>query len=259
MIEGELNQRFSFIVNGSPAQKEARKFSEGEMRELLKNRPDLVKNIMPTDFFVGCRRPTPGNGYLEALQGEKTQVFGNQLGQITEKGFIDPDGNEVEVDVIICATGFDTTYKPKVPFSVNGVDMQEKWKGYPHAPSYLSLALADVPNYFQFAGAYCPAAHGSFFPLIEGYSSYFIKVVQKMQVEGIRSVQPKAKVVDAFLRHAVSYARSCELRISANSSTGYISEAHGVDRTLLILVQGRRPKRNTCNLSWLTAEFSSLA
>ena len=46
MIEGELNQRFSFIVNGSQAQKDARAYSENEMKTLLKDRPDLVKNIM---------------------------------------------------------------------------------------------------------------------------------------------------------------------------------------------------------------------
>lgn len=46
MIEGELNQRFSFIVNGSKAQRDARDFSENEMKTLLKDRPDLVKNIM---------------------------------------------------------------------------------------------------------------------------------------------------------------------------------------------------------------------
>ena len=204
MIEAELNQRFQFIVNGSPAQQEARDFSEKEMKALLADRPDLIENIMPTKFFVGCRRPTPGNGYLEALQGEKTTVYGSQLQQITEKGFIDPEGNEVEVDTIICATGFDTSYKPRIPFLVNGEDMREKWAGQTHVPSYLSLGLGGVPNYFQFAGAYCPAAHGSFFPLIEGYSKYFIDVIEKMQVEGIKSVRPKEKVTNAFVKHAVS-------------------------------------------------------
>jgi cation diffusion facilitator CzcD-associated flavoprotein CzcO len=202
MIEGELNKRFSFIINGSKAQSDARKYSENEMKNHLKNRPDLLEKIMPTEFFVGCRRPTPGNGYLQSLAGEKTVAFNAQLQKLTEKGFIDPDGNEQEVDVIICATGFDTSYKPRFPLIVNGVDLREEWKDRAHVPSYLSLGLADVPNYFLFAGSYCPAAHGSFFPLIQAYSDYALQVIEKMQIENIRSLRPKAKVVDHFLRHA---------------------------------------------------------
>jgi cation diffusion facilitator CzcD-associated flavoprotein CzcO len=55
-IEDELNHRFSFIINGSEAQKAAREFSENEMKTLLKDRPDLLYKIMPTNFDVGCRR-----------------------------------------------------------------------------------------------------------------------------------------------------------------------------------------------------------
>ena len=75
-------------------------------------------------------------------------------------------------------------------------------------PSYLSLAYADVPNYFMFAGAYCPSAHGSFFPLVDGYSSVtFMDVIEKIQVENIKSVRPKQKVTDAFLRHADTFLK----------------------------------------------------
>ncbi|KAL6248051.1 hypothetical protein RBB50_005399 [Rhinocladiella similis] len=209
MIEGELNQRFGFIINGTSAQKAAREFSENEMKAKLKDRPELLEKIMPDDFFVGCRRPTPGNGYLECLAGPKTVPFTRQLGQITEKGFIDPDGNEQEVDVIICATGFDTSYKPRFPLIVNGVNKAEQWKDkpHPHVPSYLSLAYAGVPNYILYGGAYCPSAHGSFFPLIAAYVNYTIQVIEKMQIENIRSIRPKEKVVAHFMKHADAFLK----------------------------------------------------
>lgn len=56
MIEDELNHRYSFIINGSTAQKEAREFCTGVMAQALKDRPDLLQKIMPVDFDVGCRR-----------------------------------------------------------------------------------------------------------------------------------------------------------------------------------------------------------
>jgi cation diffusion facilitator CzcD-associated flavoprotein CzcO len=161
-IEGELNRRFEFIINGSQAQKDAREFSENEMKTLLKKRPDLLDKIMPTNFDVGCRRrelqsfpdipkplaepstATPGNGYLEALISPKTTAYTEQIRRITKTGFIDPDGIEHQVDVIICATGFDTTYNLKFPVYVNGLDMNEKWQSRDKVPSYLSLGYAEV-------------------------------------------------------------------------------------------------------------------
>lgn len=69
------------------------------------------------------------------------RVYTSELQQITEKGFVDPEGKEQEVDVIICATSFDTTYKSRFPLVVNGIGKREEWKDRQHAPSYLSLAL----------------------------------------------------------------------------------------------------------------------
>lgn len=54
MIEGELNQRFSFIINGGKPQREAVDFSINEMKTKLKDKPEILEKIQPTDFFVGC-------------------------------------------------------------------------------------------------------------------------------------------------------------------------------------------------------------
>jgi hypothetical protein len=56
MIEDELNKRYHFIINGSDAQKEARQYSTSIMTEALRDRPELLDQIMPKDFYVGCRR-----------------------------------------------------------------------------------------------------------------------------------------------------------------------------------------------------------
>jgi len=210
MIEGELNQRFKLIINGSQAQRDAADFSVDEMKFKLKDKPELLDKVMPTDFFVGCRRPTPGNGYLETLSGSKTTAYTSQLQKITEKGFIDPDGTEHEVDVIICATGFDTSYKPRLPIIMDGKDMRDLWNTAnptAPAPTYLSVALAEVPNFLVFAGAYCPGAHGSFFPLIQAYSDYALQILEKMQTENIKSIRPKKRATEQFLRHADTFLK----------------------------------------------------
>lgn len=47
----------------------------------------------------------PGNGYLEALTQKNVTVFTTPMGEVTPEGFIDAEGKEHNVDVIICATG----------------------------------------------------------------------------------------------------------------------------------------------------------
>lgn len=57
-IESELNQRFKFILEGTPDSQEALRFSISEMQGKLGNREDLKESIIPKDFGIGCRRPT---------------------------------------------------------------------------------------------------------------------------------------------------------------------------------------------------------
>lgn len=204
MIENELNQRFGFIIQGSKMARDARKYSENEMTTKLAGNERIRKKIIPTNFGVGCRRPTPGNGYLEALVAEKTTCFTEEMREITSRGFVDHEGVEHEVDVIICATGFDTSWIPPFEFIVNGEDRRETWRRT-GVPPYLSVGVGDVPNYFTFCGPYGPVAHGSFFPLVEKYTDYVLKVITKMQVEYIRSLRPRLAVARSFERHAAKF------------------------------------------------------
>ncbi|KAI9820318.1 MAG: hypothetical protein M1827_005940 [Pycnora praestabilis] len=204
IIESELNQRFKFIIKGSDAANDARVYSEDEMTRKLDRNPRLMDKIIPKDFNVGCRRPTPGNGFLESLTAGNTTCFTDPLGRITPTGFMDHEGTEYKVDVIICATGFDTSWVPRYPFVVDGHDLRDTWsqaKGNKVIP-YLSYAIPDYPNHFTYCGPYGPLAHGSFFPLIAKWSELIIKIITKMQMENIKSLRPKMDVARQFYEHA---------------------------------------------------------
>ncbi|EYE93066.1 flavin-containing monooxygenase [Aspergillus ruber CBS 135680] len=114
-VESELNIRFRFIVNGSPESQEARTFCENFMRQKLVKKPGLIDKLISKNFGVGCRHPTSSNGFLEALTEDRTSIWTENIREITETGFVSADGQHREVDVIICATGFDTTFCPRFP------------------------------------------------------------------------------------------------------------------------------------------------
>ncbi|TKA55844.1 hypothetical protein B0A49_13011 [Cryomyces minteri] len=204
-IENELNQRFKFIIKGSEEANQAREFSYQEMARKLASKPRLADKIIPKNFNPGCRRPTPAPGYLEALVAPNSHIFTDAIGSITPTGFTDSTGTHHDVDVIICATGFDTSWLPKFPFVAHGTDLRDLWsdgKGGSDVTSYLSIGIPTFPNHFTFCGPYGPLGHGSFMPLIEKWTAYMFAVIEKAQVERIKALTPKMTISRQFRQHA---------------------------------------------------------
>lgn len=73
------------------------------MKKALAERPHLSSFLIPK-FGVGCRRITPGVGYLEALCMKNVEAITQEIDSVTETGVIAADGKERAVDTIICAT-----------------------------------------------------------------------------------------------------------------------------------------------------------
>ncbi|KAL1863105.1 hypothetical protein Daus18300_008097 [Diaporthe australafricana] len=199
-IESELNSRFRFILNGSEEQREAREFAEKDMRTKLSSKPEIADLIVPKNFAVGCRRPTPGNGYLEALCEDNVTVVSSNIEEITPNGIRSADGVEHEVDVIICATGFDVSWRPQYPtIGRHGISLSDYWKDVPN--TYLSITVANFPNYIIFNGPFGPYGHGSFLPITETVSKYVMQMLSKMSEEEIASFAPKEEAVADFAEH----------------------------------------------------------
>lgn len=56
------------------------------------------------------------------------------------------DGTHREYDVIVAATGFDTTYVPRYPvIGQHGVNLQDQWREHPK--TYLGLAQDGFPSW----------------------------------------------------------------------------------------------------------------
>lgn len=66
-LDGSMNATFQLFVQGSAFSKGTRQFMEAEMlRRLGPGNEDLKEQLIPK-WPPGCRRLTPGDGYLEAL------------------------------------------------------------------------------------------------------------------------------------------------------------------------------------------------
>ncbi|RFU29399.1 hypothetical protein B7463_g6938, partial [Scytalidium lignicola] len=204
-VEQEMNARFRMYIANSETQQNARNFSISQMTGKLTNggKPELVKLMLP-DFEVGCRRPTPGNGYLEALCSEKCEVVWGDITSFTPNGLRSASGVESSVHTVICATGFDLSCAPRFPvIGRNHVNLQQRWKEDPQ--SYLSVTAANMPNYFTYMGPASPLGHGNLVTSIEFVTSYICDLVHKLQTQNYSSLCPKVDVPRAYQKQALAW------------------------------------------------------
>ncbi|KAM0367794.1 hypothetical protein ACHAPY_011639 [Fusarium culmorum] len=155
--EKAIGEIFPVVFDGSAAQKQLEGFIKDRMIEKLNNK-DLERLLIP-DFAFDCRRITPGTAYLESLTKPNVTTIYGEIKEITETGCVTADGKEYPTDVLICATGFDTSFRPRFPLiGREGRDLAREWELEPR--SYLGLATSGFPNYFMYLGPNYPIANG---------------------------------------------------------------------------------------------------
>ncbi|BGP16207.1 hypothetical protein JCM10213_007065 [Rhodosporidiobolus nylandii] len=203
-MERELNGVHGVTLQGSALQLGAVEAFRELMEKKLATKPEIAKTLIPT-FAVGCRRLTPGPGYLEALVEPNVDFISTGIKRITETGIEANDGTHREYDTIVCATGFDTSYRPRIPIvGRNGSNVQDLWKDVPS--HYLSMMVGpDHPNYFVVNGPNSSLGSGSLLILFEKEVDYIVECIDKMQREQIKEMAPKAEAVHDWMEYTHSY------------------------------------------------------
>jgi hypothetical protein len=197
-VERGLNGQFGIFLKGTNTNNETEAYFRQQMSDKLSN-PYLEERLIP-NWHVGCRRLTPGVGYLEALGKENVEVVYGEINSISEKGCVCDNGKEYPVDVLICATGFNTSFKPRFPVvGPDGTNLQDAWKD--EAQSYFGIAAAEVPNYLIFLGPNCPIGNGPVLSAIECQADYMLKIIDRFQTNNINTFAPKAEAVKDFISH----------------------------------------------------------
>jgi cation diffusion facilitator CzcD-associated flavoprotein CzcO len=204
MTERSMNSQWGlFSLNskqpGADMQKTAQEFMRGSMSEKLKNSPHLKEMMIPK-WDVGCRRLTPGIGYLEALGKDNVDVAWGDISRITPNGIQTANGQRYDFEILVCATGFDTSFRPRFPIVNNkNENLQDVWSKTPE--SYLGVAVAEFPNYFTFAGPNSPLGNGPVLSSLEKQADFMLHWMDRWQTENLFSFSPKKQAVQDFIEY----------------------------------------------------------
>jgi cation diffusion facilitator CzcD-associated flavoprotein CzcO len=122
---------------------------------------------------------------------------------VDENALYTADGQRHEVDTIVCATGFDVSFKPRFPvIGRDGIDLRDQWSHCPRA--YLSMFAANMPNYVTMLGPGSPSAQGSIIVSIERISDYVINMLDRLQTETIKTFEIQQSAVDELAEHTAA-------------------------------------------------------
>lgn len=156
-LEAHFNGMFDAFFKASPQQRDLRERFESRMRSLIRD-VALQERLIPK-FEAGCRRINPGEQYLLTLQQPNVEPVFEGIEKITATGIV-AGGVEYPVDVLIAATGFNTTFTPRFPIiGRNGNNLQDIWAENP--TSYCGTGVSGFPNYMIFLGPNTPISNGS--------------------------------------------------------------------------------------------------
>lgn len=106
----------------------------------------LKEFIIPT-WAPGCRRISPGDGYLEALVQPNVQPVYGGIQKVVPEGIITEDGELHKMDVLVCATGFNVAFRPAFKLiNAAGNTLHEDWGDSVNL--YMGVSTPRFPNYY---------------------------------------------------------------------------------------------------------------
>jgi len=192
---------------GSDLSKQFRQVITDEMNRRMGPGHEELKSFIIPQWSPGCRRISPGDGYLEALVQDNVQpVFGG-IERVTPDGIMTADGVEHKMDVLICATGFQVAFKPAFKvINAAGKSIDEDWSEGVNL--YMGVSAPRFPNYYTIVGPGATWSNGTLLPSIETTIEYSVKMMKKIQTEAIKAIEVQQEALDDIYAHFDEFHRS---------------------------------------------------
>jgi cation diffusion facilitator CzcD-associated flavoprotein CzcO len=177
-----------------------RKFwTEQCMKHLDKQVADaaLRKTLTP-DYPVGARRILFCDDYYPTLQMPHVELVTDAITRVVPEGVVTADGRTHACDVLVYATGFETTgwHWSMDVVGRGGVRLADAWREGPEA--YLGITTAGFPNMFMTYGPNTNLGHNSITFMIERQTEYIVKAMEGLSARGLRAMDVRRDVQDAF-------------------------------------------------------------
>ena len=177
---------FNDITVNEEANIAASDFIKNKIRQTVKD-PEKARKLCPTEWYA--RRPLCDSGYYEQFNRENVDIVDiktNPITEITPAGIKTADGKLYELDVIICATGFDAVDGNYTRIAIkgrNGETLKDHWSTQ-GPTSYLGISVPNFPNLFLISGPNGPFCNLP--PAIETHVEIISDLISRAEKKELR-------------------------------------------------------------------------
>lgn len=175
----------------------------------LDGRADLLERALP-DYPPFGKRMLLDNGWFAALRRDDVDLVTEPVAAVTPTGLRGTVGTEVEADVIVLCTGFETT-RQLWPMEIRGRDgtaLADVW-GPDDADAHLGITVSGFPNLFLTCGPGTVLGHGgSYITIAECQVRWIVEAIATMAERGYGAMEvtPEAHA-DYTARHDAAHER----------------------------------------------------
>jgi cation diffusion facilitator CzcD-associated flavoprotein CzcO len=238
---------FSDLLANPEANEEVAEFVRGKISEVVKN-PVVAEKLKPRGYPIFARRPCLDSSYYETYNLPQVQLVDcleEPIEAVTECG-VRTAAREIELDMIILATGYDGLTGAMLACEVEGRDGQtvrEKWAG--GSRSLLGIMMAGFPNLFMTTGPNGPAALANIVRTSENDVGWMMQVMAHMEQHGLGAVEPTPAAEDAWMATVAALA---ERTLLSKAQTWYVgSNVSGKPKGLPMFTGGFPKYREACS------------
>ena len=174
-------------------------YTEMAMGHLQMQVPDAeLRRKLTPDYPIGCKRVLFADDYYPALMRENVSLVTAGIERIVPEGVVTTDGITHQADVLVYATGFETTeWHIQVDITGrNGLKLSDAWKNGPEA--YLGITVANFPNLFLIYGPNTNLGHNTITFMIERQAEYVVQCMKAMQTRGLSAIEVTKAAQDRF-------------------------------------------------------------
>jgi cation diffusion facilitator CzcD-associated flavoprotein CzcO/acetyl esterase/lipase len=210
--------------------------------------PQTAAALCPTDHPIGARRLCVGSSYYETYNRPNVTLVdlrATPIECITAKGIRTSD-REVELDVIIFATGFDAMTGALREIDIRGragLALKEKWADGPS--TYLGLMVAGFPNFFVITGPGSPSVKSNMVFSIEQHVDWISDCIAHLEARKIAAIEPAIESETNWVAHVNEVANRTLYPLADSWYMG--SNVPGKPRVFMPYVGGIPAYRKICD------------
>jgi cyclohexanone monooxygenase len=190
-------RNISVIENGSDKTQE---FKDISLRFLEAGVPDAdLRAKLTPDHPLGCKRLVFAADYLSTLTQPHVEVVSSPARSLRARSLVTEDGSELDVDVVLCATGYAATdYLGQIEVvGEGGRSLHDTW--HDGAFAYMGMTVPGFPNFFMLYGPNTNVGSNSVIFVLEAQAHYIVRALKHLRRTRGRYVAVRAQATADFL------------------------------------------------------------